>query len=107
MVLATQHFIGNFRRLSSQLIGRIFHITDHDHLTFGHHLAILGAGIVGGPLPTPTQRLYLEHIHPIGQLHQALRPGEELGAEVGEYAKGEDIDLKVVDDFGKSTWSLL
>ena len=52
-------------------------------------------------LPTPTQRLDLKHVHPISQLDQATGAVEELGAEIGKDAEGEDIDLQIINDLGQ------
>ena len=53
-------------------------VTDHDHLALGDHLAVDGAGVVGGPLAAPAQRLDLEHVHPVGELDEPARALEQL-----------------------------
>ena len=56
---------------------------------------------MGRALAAPAQRLDLEDVHPVGELDQAGAALEELGAEVGEDAEREDVDLQLVDDLGE------
>jgi hypothetical protein len=52
-------------------------------------------------LPHQHRGLDLEHLGAVGELDQAGRAGEESGAEVGEDAEAEDVDLQLVDDLGE------
>ena len=80
---------------------RALDVADHDHVALGDHLAVLGAGVVGGPLAAPAQRLDLEHVHPVGELDQPRGAGEHRGPEVGEDAEREHVHLELVDDAGQ------
>ena len=106
MVLPTQHLVADLgpractgARPGSRLV-RV-DVPHDDDLTLGDHHPVLGAGVVRGPLAAPAQRLDLEHVHPVGELDQARGAREQLGAEVGEDAEGEDVDLQLVDDPGE------
>ena len=76
-------------------------VADDDDLALDHHLAVLRAGVVGGALPAPAQRLDLEDVHPVGQLDQPRRARKQPGPEVGEDAEREHVDLQLVDHPGQ------
>lgn len=94
MVTAAQHLVTHLARL-------LVDVTDDDLGTLDDHLAAYGAGVVRGAGAAPAERLDLEHLDPVGELDQALRAGEELGAEVRGDAEGEDVEAEVVDDAGE------
>ena len=56
---------------------------------------------MGGALAAPAQCLDLEHLHPVGELDEPGRAGEHPGAEVGEDAEAEHVELQLVDDPGQ------
>ena len=99
VVLAAQHLVGDDQLVV--LARRLVDVTDDDDLALDDHHAVLGAGVVGGPLAAPAQRLDLEHVHPVGQLDEAGAAGEQLAAEVGEDPEREHVDLELVDDLGQ------
>ena len=45
-----------------------------------------------GACSAPAQRLHLQHLHPVGELNEALRSREESGPKVCEDSEGIDID---------------
>ena len=73
-------------------------VADDDHLALDDHRAVLGAGVVGGALAAPAQRLDLEVVQPVRELDQPGAADEELAAEVREDPEREDVDLQLVDD---------
>ena len=77
VVLTAEHLVADLRRDAAPLL---LDVADHDDLTLGDHLAVLGAGVVGGPLAAPAQRLDLEDVHPVGELDEPRGPGEERGS---------------------------
>ncbi len=52
----------------------VLDVADNDDLALDDHHAILGAGVVGGPLPTPAERLDLERVHVVGKLDSRADP---------------------------------
>ena len=76
-------------------------VPDDDLLALDDHDAVDDAGVVGGLAAAPAQRLDLEQLHPVGELDEPPRAGEELGAEVGGDAEGVDVDVELVDDPGE------
>src|SRR4051812_36803509 len=62
VVLAAQHLVADLGRLPVALLD----VADDDHVALGDHLAVLRAGVVGGPLAAPAQRLDLQHVHAVG-----------------------------------------
>jgi hypothetical protein len=56
---------------------------------------------VGGLAPAPAQRLDLQQLHPVGELDEPARPGEELGPEVGGDPEGVHVDAELVDEPGQ------
>jgi hypothetical protein len=76
-------------------------VADDHLLALDDHGAVDDAGVVGGPAAAPAQGLDLQHLHPVGEFDEPARPGEELRAEVGGDAEGEDVDVELVDHPGQ------
>jgi hypothetical protein len=79
----------------------VFDISHDDDFTFGDHLAVRGACIVRGTFTAPTQCLHLERMDAVCEFDEPGRSLEEMSAEVGQDAEGEDVDRQFVDDFGQ------
>ena len=75
VVAPAQHLVAD-RRLRAICV---LDVPDDDHLTLGDHLAVLGAGVVGGALPAPAQRLDLEGVHTVGELDEPLPTPRRAG----------------------------
>ena len=74
----------------------------HHHLgALRYHQAVDGAGLVGALRTAPAQWADGEGLHPVGQFHQPLRSGKQLGSEVREDPESVDVDLQLVHDPGK------
>ena len=97
VVLAAEHLVGD---IGGRLVG-VVDVADDDHLALGHHHAVLGACVVGGALAAPAQRLHLQRVHAVGDLHEPAAALEEEAAEVGEDAEREHVELELVDDLGQ------
>ena len=74
------------------------HIAHHHLLALGDHQAVDGARVVGGPGAAPAQGLDLQHLDPVGELHQAGAARKQPGAEVGGDPERVDVDAQLVDD---------
>ena len=76
-------------------------VADDDLLPLDDHHPVDDAGGVGGLAPAPAQRLDLQQLHPVGELDEAARPGEELGPEVCGDPEGVHVDAELVDEAGQ------
>ncbi|GAB7190868.1 hypothetical protein NUM3379_15750 [Kineococcus sp. NUM-3379] len=77
------------------------HVPDDDLLALDDHLPVHGARVVGGAGPAPAQRGDLEDLHPVRELHEPGRAGEEARAEVRGDPEGEHVDVVVVHEVGE------
>ena len=76
-------------------------VSHHDLRTFENHRTIHDPRVGRRTAATPAQRFHLERLDAVGQLDHPLRPGEELGPEVGSDTEGVDIDIHLVHQPGE------
>jgi hypothetical protein len=50
-----------------------------------------------GACSAPAQRLHLQHLHPVGDLNEALRSRKEPRPKVRQDSEGIDIDSQLID----------
>ena len=80
------------------LFARRHRVADHNGLTLVNDEIIHYAGVVSGTTSTPAARLNLQR-HPfIGDLEHSFRSIEQQASEIGDKAKGVDVDLHLINN---------
>jgi hypothetical protein len=84
MVSTAEYFIGNLIAFA--------HIADNNLLTFGHHNAVHGSGVVCGARSAPAESFNLQGVDAVRKLDKSCRAWEEFGSEVSKDSEGIDIN---------------